>query len=177
VDRKWKYAEIVKEVHRPVTDRFKVVEMERLKERLKHPSRPKVYTSDQKIIRKVTLKKPRTPVSPAPVGRTPRDPRQIDYIQELRAKRLEKQHSEIIPLDISLDTTTPSHSQLEQLKEQTRRIEQAAKKKERDLAGGAQVTLGQIETVEEVNNAILVSIKAKLKALDAVIPAPEAPGS
>ena len=42
-----KYAEVVKSTHVPELSRKKQLEMQKIKENLHHPSRPKVYNAEQ----------------------------------------------------------------------------------------------------------------------------------
>jgi len=88
-ERRKKYALLVNEVHKPKPDRFKIVELERAKEKLAVPIRPKVYPEGFKITKRALHKSNPAP-SPAKSAPRPR-PEPKDYIQEFRNKRLSKE--------------------------------------------------------------------------------------
>lgn len=167
-EKKQRYALLVKEMFAPAVDPLKRKEMEMIKEKLAASHLPKVSTARSLPSEPVLFKPPRfkeNPMVPRPPPK--REAKVADYLLEQRQNREKAvfQVSGNLDLDLSVDPEADDERKAHLLKERTEKLEREAKRRELLLSQASPTSAGALDAHENLNDALITSIKAKLSLL------------
>ncbi|CAG9321588.1 unnamed protein product [Blepharisma stoltei] len=186
IEKRNKYAELVKEVFSPTIDKFKQQELEDRISKLKHPvekwneknnriSLNQSLSDTEKKIKKKKIKVKKIETPAITEVKTTREPKFIDYLGERRKAReeQEKNGSKVSnEIDVNwedeLMSADNSKEKFKKIKKKAELLEKEARKKELLLIPKNVGDYKTIETAENVDKLIIGSIKAKLAVLEHV---------
>ena len=181
IERKTKYAELVKEIFLPTIDRLKRQELqgnsspkrETAKYLQKSPRREEMkdFHSDSEGKNKLPLGKPKkfkeNPMLPKPPQK--KEAKVVDFLEERRKVRQEAEAEPEEPAadwEKDLDKDLPAEEKARMLKKKAKRLERQARKQELLLAGANPSNAKTLQQSASLNELLLNSVKAKLALLD-----------
>ena len=181
VERKTRYADLVKEMFSPTIDRLKKQESESNKiayfkeKKIVNSKSPKRFdnmkSGSEPDLRKTSYKKPKkfkeNPLVPKPLKK--KDVKVIDFLEERRKNRQEEEPErgkEDLDWKKDLDSDLPDHEKAKILKRKAKKLEKEAKKQELLIGVVNPSNSKMLQQTENVNDLLLNSIKAKLAVLD-----------
>lgn len=167
-EKKQRYALLVKEMFAPTVDPLKKKEMEMIKEKLAVGHLPKVSTSRSLPSEPVQFRPPKfkeNPLVPKPPPK--REAKIVDYLLEKRQNREKTsfQTSGYLDLDLSVDPEIDEDRKAQLLIERTEKLEKEAKRRELLLSKASPTNEEALAAHENLNDALITSIKAKLSLL------------
>ena len=178
IEKKTRYAVLVKEMFLPTIDRLKKQELLSLQSekqlRKISPKSPKLdenrlIGSDSEGKKKVYKKKKfkENPLVPKPPVK--KDPKVVDFLGERRRIRDEVgENNQDVDFDWKkeLDKDLPEHQIAKNLKKKAKILEKEARKQELLMGTPGSINAKSLKQSENVNDLLLNSIKAKLAVLD-----------
>ena len=158
----------MRESHRPVADPLKQLELAHIKNKLSHPSVPKVYTE------KVAFKPRRRIKSSVDVDDRPiKLDKSVDFLADQRNRREKLAQEGIYPHKLKskvlyddLESMGTSTDKMMAVKNRSDKVDRTIQLKQKMLNSSAPISAEALELSEEVNGALLGSIQAKLKVLN-----------
>lgn len=167
-EKKQRYAMLVKEMFAPAVDPLKRKEMEMIKEKLAVSHLPKVSTARSLPSEPILFNPPKfkeNPMVPKPPPK--REAKFSDFLLEKRQNREKAvfQVSGNLDLDLSVDPGADEEHKAQLLKVRTEKLERQAKRRELLLSQASPTSSGALDAHENLNDALITSIKAKLSLL------------
>lgn len=189
-EKQKQYAAIVKEMYTPTIDSLKQKEMHLMQERLKNPVKSLAKRSSSSVPRDSMMTHVNSSLgedyasSPKmshpkfkkntmiPEKKPKPEPKKVDYLGERRKFRDTYAHGEVRIVSEEWNEFNAEDLDIESkaalLKRKAERVEKAAKRQELLLSSANPADINGLEAVDQVNDMLIGSIKAKLSLLDQV---------
>ncbi|OMJ95128.1 hypothetical protein SteCoe_1490 [Stentor coeruleus] len=181
IEKKARYADLVKELFRPTVDRLKKIENEGLNSPVEKRYKSSSHRSpkrdslgmgfDVEVKKNDKEFKPRkfkeNPLVPKPPQK--KEPKVVDFLEEqrkLRQENEENREENDFDWEKDLEKDVSNREKAKILKKKAKMLEKQARKQELMLEAISPNNAKAIKQAENVNDLLLGSIKAKLAALD-----------